>query len=143
MTTDTDATIRVGRYLTDLQIRDIKIRLVRGDTQQEVADAYGVARSTVANYAPETTPPPPLGFGQVPDWYDDALCSQTDPERFYPEKGGSTREARKVCGRCDVREQCLEFALDNRERFGIWGGVSERKRRKILIDRGLEEQVAS
>jgi WhiB family transcriptional regulator, redox-sensing transcriptional regulator len=64
-------------------------------------------------------------------WQDRALCAQTDPEAFFPEKGGSTREAKKVCLTCDVRGDCLEYALMNDERFGIWGGLSERERRKL------------
>src|SRR3978361_1480835 len=64
-------------------------------------------------------------------WQERALCAQTDPEAFFPEKGGSTREAKKVCLSCDVRGECLEYALSNDERFGIWGGLSERERRKL------------
>jgi len=58
-------------------------------------------------------------------WQERALCAQTDPESFFPEKGGSTREAKKV------RSECLEYALANDERFGIWGGLSERERRRL------------
>jgi WhiB family redox-sensing transcriptional regulator len=64
-------------------------------------------------------------------WQADSLCAQTDPEAFFPEKGGSTRDAKKICASCDVRAQCLEYALHNDERFGIWGGLSERERRKL------------
>jgi WhiB family transcriptional regulator, redox-sensing transcriptional regulator len=64
-------------------------------------------------------------------WQERALCAQTDPEAFFPEKGGSTREAKKVCLTCEVRDDCLEAALFNDERFGIWGGLSERERRKL------------
>jgi len=64
-------------------------------------------------------------------WQDRALCAQTDPEAFFPEKGVSTREAKKVCRGCEVRAECLEFALENDERFGIWGGMSERERRRL------------
>ncbi|MCH8563811.1 WhiB family transcriptional regulator [Nesterenkonia sp. YGD6] len=64
-------------------------------------------------------------------WQVDALCAQTDPEAFFPEKGGSTRDAKKVCGACNVKQECLEYALGNDERFGIWGGLSERERRKL------------
>ncbi len=64
-------------------------------------------------------------------WQTDALCAQTDPEAFFPEKGGSTRDAKRICGSCEVRSQCLEYALANDERFGIWGGLSERERRKL------------
>lgn len=64
-------------------------------------------------------------------WQEDALCAQTDPEAFFPEKGGSTRDAKRICSSCEVRAQCLEYALKNDERFGIWGGLSERERRKL------------
>jgi len=64
-------------------------------------------------------------------WQEEALCAQTDPEAFFPEKGGSTREAKRVCGRCDVRGECLSYALAHDERFGIWGGLSERERRRL------------
>lgn len=64
-------------------------------------------------------------------WQSDSLCAQTDPEAFFPEKGGSTRDAKKICGSCEVRTECLEYALSNDERFGIWGGLSERERRKL------------
>jgi WhiB family redox-sensing transcriptional regulator len=67
----------------------------------------------------------------VMGWQERALCAQTDPEAFFPEKGGSTREAKKVCTGCEVRAECLEYALANDERFGIWGGLSERERRKL------------
>ena len=69
--------------------------------------------------------------GAEPDWQERALCAQTDPEAFFPEKGGSTREAKRVCLTCEVRNDCLEYALGNDERFGIWGGMSERERRKL------------
>ncbi|MEI6119598.1 MAG: WhiB family transcriptional regulator [Actinomycetes bacterium] len=64
-------------------------------------------------------------------WQERALCAQTDPEAFFPEKGGSTREAKRVCLSCDVRGECLEYALGHDERFGIWGGLSERERRRL------------
>ena len=75
-----------------------------------------------------------LGIGLEADaqsWQEQALCAETDPEAFFPEKGGSTREAKKICTGCEVKAQCLEFALANDERFGIWGGLSERERRRL------------
>jgi WhiB family redox-sensing transcriptional regulator len=77
-----------------------------------------------------------LGVGGEVDegelgWQARALCAQTDPEAFFPEKGGSTRDAKRVCGACVVRSECLEYALSNDERFGIWGGLSERERRRL------------
>jgi WhiB family redox-sensing transcriptional regulator len=65
------------------------------------------------------------------DWQERALCAQTDPEAFFPEKGGSTREAKRICAGCEVRAECLEYALAFDERFGIWGGLSERERRRL------------
>ena len=70
-------------------------------------------------------------FGDESDWHERALCAQTDPEAFFPEKGGSTREAKKICTGCEVRSECLTYALANDERFGIWGGLSERERRRL------------
>ena len=65
------------------------------------------------------------------EWQERALCAQTDPEAFFPEKGGSTREAKQICNSCEVRSECLEYALGHDERFGIWGGLSERERRRL------------
>lgn len=70
------------------------------------------------------------------DWQEQALCAQTDPEAFFPEKGGSTREAKRICQACGVRDECLEYALAHDERFGIWGGLSERERRKLKKEMG-------
>ena len=64
-------------------------------------------------------------------WQERSLCAQTDPEAFFPEKGGSTREAKRICSGCEVRAECLEYALAHDERFGIWGGLSERERRRL------------
>ncbi len=73
----------------------------------------------------------PLSDVEELGWQEQALCAQTDPEAFFPEKGGSTREAKKVCLSCEVRVDCLEYALEQDERFGIWGGLSERERRRL------------
>ncbi len=77
----------------------------------------------------------PMGTDEVDDtllaWQEKALCAQTDPEAFFPEKGGSTREAKRICVSCEVKQECLEYALMQDERFGIWGGLSERERRRL------------
>lgn len=72
-----------------------------------------------------------IGDDTLLAWQDQALCAQTDPEAFFPEKGGSTREAKRICVGCDVKQECLEYALMQDERFGIWGGLSERERRRL------------
>lgn len=61
-------------------------------------------------------------------WQEAALCAQTGPELFFPEPGSSTREAKFLCGMCEGREACLEYALTHDERFGVWGGLSEQER---------------
>ena len=70
-------------------------------------------------------------LGQRPAWHDLARCAETDPEMFFPEKGESTRPAKRVCAGCEVRAECLQDALDRGERFGVWGGLSERERRVL------------
>lgn len=64
-------------------------------------------------------------------WAKQARCLQAEPDTFFPEKGGSTREAKRICSLCEVRQECLEYALEQDERFGIWGGLSERERNKL------------
>lgn len=74
------------------------------------------------------------------EWHRYANCLGVDPDLFFPERGASTREAKEVCRGCVVREQCLEFALTNGEKFGIWGGLSERERRRIRRQRAAERR---
>jgi hypothetical protein len=81
--------------------------------------------------------------GQSPhldDWRDRALCAQTDPEIFFPDKGESPSPAKRVCAGCEVRAQCLQDALDNHERFGVWGGLSERERRALADQPNPDQQ---
>ncbi|MFI9586272.1 WhiB family transcriptional regulator [Streptomyces sp. NPDC052236] len=61
-------------------------------------------------------------------WQENALCAQTGPEFFFPAPGSSTREAKQLCGACEGRVACLQYALANDERFGVWGGLSEQER---------------
>lgn len=70
-------------------------------------------------------------------WQDQANCLGVDPDLFFPERGASTREAKEVCQGCIVRLDCLEYALTNGEKFGIWGGLSERERRRLRRQRAL------
>jgi WhiB family redox-sensing transcriptional regulator len=117
---------------------------VDGDeTRSGRADGTGVSgdlpdllRGGVDDYTPsafsDLTEDFDLLFDAVEqDWQEQALCAQTDPEAFFPEKGGSTREAKRICRACGVRDECLEYALEHDERFGIWGGLSERERRRL------------
>lgn len=72
-----------------------------------------------------------LASDKAQDWREYAACAQADPEAWFPEKGGSVREAKRVCRGCFVREDCLAYALERDERFGVWGGLSERERRRL------------
>jgi len=74
-------------------------------------------------------------------WQDQANCLGVDPDLFFPERGASTREAKEVCRGCVVREECLEYALSNGEKFGIWGGMSERERRRVRRARALARRA--
>ncbi len=73
-------------------------------------------------------------------WQVQANCLGVDPDLFFPERGASTREAKAVCRACVVREECLEYALVNGEKFGIWGGLSERERRRLRRQRALSRR---
>jgi WhiB family redox-sensing transcriptional regulator len=73
-----------------------------------------------------------------PDW-EKALCRQVDPDLWFPEKGGSTRDPKAICADCPIRPECLEYALEKDERFGVWGGMSERERRRIKRERAQRE----
>ena len=76
-------------------------------------------------------------------WQTQANCLGVDPDLFFPERGASTREAKAVCRACVVRQDCLEYALVNGEKFGIWGGLSERERRRLRRQRALARRPAA
>ncbi|MBL1073826.1 WhiB family transcriptional regulator [Nocardia sp. 2] len=65
-----------------------------------------------------------------PVWHREALCAETDPDAFFPDRGESTRAAKRICAQCDVRRQCLDYALAHDHRFGIWGGLTPRERHR-------------
>ncbi len=70
-------------------------------------------------------------------WQDLANCRGADADLFFPERGASTRTAKSICRECTVQADCLEFAIVSGEKFGIWGGLSERERRKIRRQRAV------
>lgn len=69
--------------------------------------------------------------GDDADWMDSALCAQTDPDEFFPDKGGSPRDAKRICAACEVRADCLEYALAHNILFGVWGGLTPDERRRL------------
>jgi len=85
---------------------------------------------------------------KYPTFYDKGTpnCATVDPELFFPEKGGGQgkefKMARSVCHRCDLTEECLDWALKHHE-LGIWGGTSERERRVLRREQGIRDEIAS
>lgn len=73
----------------------------------------------------------------VPRWDEGALCAQTDPELFFPEVGQTdlVRDARNICQQCPLLAECREYAVRHGELHGIWGGTTERERRRIRMER--------
>lgn len=91
-----------------------------------------------------------LGFAQASeedeppaDWREDGSCAQVDPELFYPEKNVSPKTAKKVCAACPVKDLCLEWALENDERYGVWGGTTENERKQLRKDRKESDAIAA
>jgi WhiB family redox-sensing transcriptional regulator len=76
-------------------------------------------------------------------WQRYARCNGIDPDLFFPERGEDSSFAKAVCKSCPVQETCLEFALLSGQKFGIWGGLSERQRRVIRKQRGLVDVEVS
>lgn len=90
----------------------------------------GVAGTRVQNPPRDTT------------WQDRALCTQVGGQMFFPGKGDAqtTRDAKKLCRGCEVIGECLDYAIEHRERFGVWGGRSERERRKLMRANGVHDE---
>jgi len=65
------------------------------------------------------------------EWTRRGLCTQADPEIFFPPKGNSGIEAKQICAGCPVRAECLAYAIEADEEFGIWGGLNRNERLKV------------
>lgn len=119
-----------ARYAADPAVRARQLAKAAERRQGKAAEA------AEADSVPEVAPERRQRADRAPEvrprtWMDDALCAQIDVEAFFPEKGGSTKSAKAICALCDVRAECLTYALANDERYGIWGGLTERERRKL------------
>lgn len=144
---------------TDAERQDVLTRHDAGESVKSIAATYDVTDAAIYYHlkttlrhvpvadrqdAPPTEPmpiaPSVLSLAPQGDWVLDALCAEIDHDIFFPDKGGSTREAKGICIDCPVAAECLDYALANNERFGIWGGLSERERRRLT---NLTEQEAS
>jgi WhiB family redox-sensing transcriptional regulator len=73
----------------------------------------------------------------------DGNCRMYPPATFFPSDGAGVDKARRICATCAVTGQCLEYALEHRIEHGVWGGCSERERRRILKRRRLSLVVDS
>ncbi|WP_416383182.1 WhiB family transcriptional regulator [Nocardia brasiliensis] len=74
------------------------------------------------------------------EWAGSGSCAQSDPEEFFPEAGETSLLAVRICGRCEVRESCLEYAMEHSEVLGIWGGLTRRQRIKLSRLRASRER---
>lgn len=70
-----------------------------------------------------------------PTWRTQAACRGCDPDLFHPRRGQDVRAAKAVCADCPVADTCLEWAMRNNMTVGVWGGTSERERRKLRAQR--------
>lgn len=93
------------------------------------------AHSLALSWSPGALGPLLEDDGPDLSWQDAALCAQIDGDLWFPEKGGSVAQPKAICRRCPVRAECLEYALEHEERFGVWGGLTERQRRPLLAAR--------
>lgn len=77
-----------------------------------------------------------------PNWMAKGLCANQPPEVFFPSDGVGVEVAKRICAKCPVVDGCLEYALSNRIDHGVWGGCSERQRRRIIKARRKEAEKA-
>lgn len=146
--TNPNGTALTGRKSTLPPLRDLLTDLLNGMTAEEMAETYGCSVGRIkavlnqGGYSSTTGQPLQPAVAElarlvaavVPGpWVDDALCAQVDTEMFFPEKGGSTREAKSICARCPVAADCLDYALafPNSHDYDIYGGTSPKERRRL------------
>ncbi|WP_306796514.1 WhiB family transcriptional regulator [Nocardia sp. XZ_19_369] len=68
---------------------------------------------------------------ELESWHRQAACAETDPDAFFPDRGGNARDAKRVCSSCDVVRECLNYALDHDQNFGVWGGMTPPERHRF------------
>ena len=77
------------------------------------------------------------------EWMAEGKCREVPPATFFPSDGVGVEVARRICATCPMRAPCLEYALRNKIDHGVWGGASERERRRIARRRRLERAHAN
>lgn len=114
-------------------------RRAAGEKVRDLALVYGLSETAMAARTHDARP---RFIRQDEPWMADALCAEMgDPDSFFPEAGAGVAFAKQVCGSCDVREACLEYALRTKQQYGIWGGANERKLRRIREARSREARA--
>lgn len=113
----------------------------RGEVTLVGSKAFGDRGVEQMPGAGHGTRPHPAPFPRTsPGWMSDGLCAQVDPDAWFPPKGGNSTEAKAVCRRCPVIEQCLAHALDlvravgSEQTLGVWGGTTESERSILVRD---------
>jgi len=105
----------------------------RGWDAARIARRFGVSERSVFRWL--RADPPPVAEA-APAWMDDALCRETGSDLFYTtHRGRHLGEAFRVCQLCDVRAECLDWAISHNEQFGVWGGKSPLQRQEIKRQR--------
>lgn len=84
------------------------------------------------------SPSVPTSASAPTGWMTEGLCRDLDPATFFPSDGVGVDAARRICATCPAQAPCLEYALQERIEHGVWGGASERERRRILKRRRVE-----
>lgn len=118
--------------LTNLRNAELKARIKRrdelaNDLYAGIGKRYDAAQKFVQ------------AIGVLPRLVGRPECLGLEPEKFHPGKGRTSKEVKKICEGCEVRQACLDYAIVNNEKFGIWGGEGERERRRIKRDRVVAE----
>ena len=99
---------------------------------EDYLDDWDTAPASIDHREPSHRSPGLFDLLRPQPWMDQALCREVDPDLWFPDKGANAKPAVAICQLCPVAAECLDYALTNRERFGVWGGVTERPRRKLL-----------
>ncbi|MCA9308743.1 WhiB family transcriptional regulator [Candidatus Saccharibacteria bacterium] len=118
-------------YQDDVAIRQRLAQISRISTD----DDGNTSRQSVLEFFAPHQPDGDQDEESSIDWRDKGLCSGSDQRMFFPERGESALPAKKVCYGCEFREPCAEVAIERGEKFGVWGGLSERERRRIRSQR--------
>jgi WhiB family transcriptional regulator, redox-sensing transcriptional regulator len=138
------------RKVTDQDIDELVRRYQDGESMGSIGEAIGVSRGTVAYHlrergirivSNESLEQIAIEMGTLRyDWGSEAECRDKDVSIFFPERDGPNspnhtrgdiKKAKRICGRCEVRESCLVYALETGQRYGVWGGLTPNERKAL------------